>query len=239
MQSSLSRLELRIDVLDELDQRALALPDLLPGDLIQAILDQFRELEYLGNDPEQYHLIRSANGATLDLDVSLGHQLEPGDKLAVAENVEPLPSGAESPSQPIYLRELSGGQVFRLNWLPAIVGRHSDSQPMNELVAVDLQGFSSGQSVSRRHVMITGEDDQYHVENLSGNPVQLLTAAALEGRVKTIALSEASVPLHSGDIIRLERSGIALMFIVRQPVEAKAPATTEPDHIELAEGEEA
>jgi hypothetical protein len=239
MQTSLSRLELRIDVLDKVDQRALALPDLLPGELVQAILNQFHELEYLGNDPQQYHLVKSADGTTLDQDVSLGHQLESGDRLAMAENVAPSPPGAESPSQPIYLRELALGQVFRLNWLPAIIGRLSESQPMNELVAVDLQSFSTGQSVSRRHVKITGEDGQYYVENLSSNPVLLLTAAALEGRVKTAALTGARVPLHSGDIIRLERSGIAFMFIVRQPVEATAPAATELEHTELTEGEEA
>ena len=87
--------------------------------------------------------------------------------------------------------------------------------------------------------MITSEDDEYYVENLSSNPVLLLTAAALEGQVKTVRLTEARVQLRSGDIIRLERSGIAFMFIVRQPVQAKAPAATEPDHTEVTEGEEA
>ncbi len=56
---SQTRLDLRIDVFEKANQRALAMPNLTPPELIEAILLEFRELEYLSNKPADYLLIKA------------------------------------------------------------------------------------------------------------------------------------------------------------------------------------
>jgi hypothetical protein len=214
----MSRLELHIDVLDQVDQRALALSDLLPGQLVQAVLDEFRELEYLGAEAEAYHLVSLPDGAPLAEDRPIGVQLASGARLALLENEAEPPTGAQRALRPAYLRELSTGQVYPLGWFPAIIGRATTTQPMNELVAVDLQAFATGLRVSRRHVILYEQGGGYFVENMSSNPASLLRASRSgDGSEQAVELTETRAPLLSGDVIRLERSAILLKFIVRDP----------------------
>ena len=51
MSTNPSRLELLIDVFDHPKQRAIALPTLLPSELVAAVIDEFQEIEFLGSDP--------------------------------------------------------------------------------------------------------------------------------------------------------------------------------------------
>lgn len=210
MTSPLKRLELRIDVGDLAAQRARIRGELTPPELVAAVLEEFRELEHLGDRPEQYQLRRHAGGDPLDELRALGAQLSAGDHLVLAELEPPLPAGAARPTQALYLRERATGHVYRLAWVPALIGRPDASQPGNELIAIDLSDHPSGQRVSRRHARIIEREGQYFVERLSPNPTALVDSAG-----RTITIEQEPLPIQHGDTILLERSQIALAVIVR------------------------
>jgi hypothetical protein len=204
-----ARIELQIDVFDLAAQRALALSALTPPQLVAAVLEEFRELEFLGDDPSSYQLLKAADRSPLDDSAAVGDQLGGGDRLILAERVAPPPAGARPPSKPVYLREQTSGKVFRLDWQPAIIGRPDRGQEQNELVAVDLAGHPAGQRVSRRHAQIVESDGVFFVEPLSPNPT-----VVRDGQGNALPAQKRQ-PLRHGDVVFLENSQIALKFIVR------------------------
>jgi hypothetical protein len=215
MSTNQARLDLRIDVFEKTEQRAMALSDLNPSQLIEAILQEFRELEYLGDSPAAYQLRKAQDRASLADDQALGEQLKAGERLMLVENGVPLPPDTKLPSQSAYLREQSTGKVYKLNWQPAIIGRPDKKQPHNERIAVNLEGYKTGQRVSRRQAQITEENGQFFIESMSGNPT-----AIKNGDSASSTVISGKQPLKHGDVIYLERSNIALKFIVRP---SKAP----------------
>lgn len=207
------RLDLTVDILDMSNQQARALRELKPSEFIQAILEEFRELEYLGENPRDYQLVKAEDQALLQDDTALGEQLTEKERhlLLRETQLEKLPQGTAAPAQPTYLREQNTNQVFRLNWMAAIIGRASADTP-NELLAADLKRFPTGMRVSRRHVRISQVNGEFFVESMaSNNPIKLQRASTGE----TIMLEEKKVPLAHQDIIKLERSDISLKFIIR------------------------
>jgi hypothetical protein len=220
MNSSQARVELFIDVFEETGQRALALSELKPSELVSAILQEFHDLEHLGDNAEDYYLAKAESREPLDAETSLAKQVRAGDRLMLAEREAPMPGGTRRPPASIYLREQRAAKAFRVPYLPAIIGRRSENQPLDELVAVDLRSFASGLRVSRRHVRLTETGGDFYVENLSTNPVLLISPRW----PSPLAVSTDRLTLLPGDIIRLDRSDIELKFILRSAVAAAAPA---------------
>jgi hypothetical protein len=210
MSSSQSRLELQVDIFEKAGQRALALPDLTPPELVDSILQEFRELEYLSDSPADYQLFKAADKSPLDNENQLQSQVSNAERLVLVELMAPLPPGTERPSDKIYLRELSSGKVYKLNWLPAIIGRPDKNQPFDDRLAVNLETFETGLRVSRRQAMITEENGQYFIESMSRNPTSIKN-----GEEQIIPVTSKKQPLHPGDVIQLERSNVALKFIMR------------------------
>lgn len=217
MAANQSRLEVRIDIFEKTDQRALALPSLTPPQFIEAMIQEFRELEYLSDSPAEYQLRKAQDRSSLADNQPLGEQIKPGERLILVENGVPLPADTKLPGQPVYLREQTTGKVYKLNWLPALIGRPDKSQPHNEWIAVNLDGYKTGLRVSRRQAKISEENGQYFIESLSSNPTALK-----RGNGATVPVSSGKQPLRHGDVIYFERSNIALKFIVRaNPVVSK------------------
>ncbi len=205
----MAKLELLVDVLDrEQEQLAVALPDLRPGEFIEAILAEFQEIEYLSRDPWHYRLRRVENGEYLDDDQSLEAQLVKNARVALVERPLDLPPGTSAPPERIYLREQSSGAVYPLRWLPAIIGRLDSSLGQNELVAVNLEPYTTGLRVSRRHARIDYEDGDYVIDNLSNNGTTLIRGTE-EFRLQR----GRKRGLHDGDLIRLDRSELTLRFM--------------------------
>jgi hypothetical protein len=207
---SQARLDLRIDVFEKTNQRALALPNLTPPELVEAILQEFRELEYLSSNPADYLLLNAKDKTPLDPESQLQQQSLDGGQLILFEKELPLPAGTKRPSHHLYLREQASGKVYKLHWQPAIIGRPDKNQPYNEWIAVSLESHPAGLRISRRQAMITEEGGQYFIESMSRNPTSIKNS---EG--KTIPVAANKQPLHPGDIIYLDRSNIAFKFIVR------------------------
>ena len=211
--SALQRIELRIDIFDLTQQRAQALPNLSPPQLVEAILQEFTELEYLGALPENYQLLKAADNTPLDNEQSLQAQLGEEAHLILQERpLAALPAETRPPSRHIYLRESKTGKVFKLNWLPVIIGRPDRNQAHNDWVAVNLASFETGMRVSRRHAIITEQGGKFYIQKLSKNPVTLLPDKT-PGQEAPVGAERR--PLHPNDLIRLDRSGISLKFLVR------------------------
>jgi hypothetical protein len=212
MSANQSRLALRIDIFEKTDQRAEALPELTPPDLIAVILEEFRELEYLGDTSADYQLRRADDATLLDEKRPLNRQQLASDThLVLVEHDYPLPEGTQRPSMPIYLREQPAGKVYKLHWLPAIIGRPGQQQAHQEWLAVNLNAHRAGLRVSRRHAQITEVNGKFYVESLSSNPTSVEDST---GQQTSLSLNTRH-PLNHGDCIYLERSDITLKFIVR------------------------
>lgn len=219
------RLELTIDVLELPPQRAAALWTLSPQEVIAAALQEFRELEQLGIDPGDYQLLDVQSGAPLDekpLDALFAKDAK-AVHLKLAEKPVAVPRGAQPAPAPLYLREQATGRVYRIGWLPAIIGRPDRTLPDNQLLAVNLDALPTGLRVSRRHVRLSEQSGQYFVQRMSGNPTVLRRTTG-----ETINLLDASrTPIDHGDMIVLERSQITLKFLVQQAAAAVDPQSNE------------
>lgn len=207
----MDRLTLKIDVFEKKEQEAVALLGLTPTELIKSILQEFRELEYLNESPDEYVLLKAEDDTPLDDDSVLGNQLQDDDHLIMVEKERPLPSGTIRPSRSIYLRDQVIGRVYPLQWLPAIVGRPDKNQSHDDWLAVNLERHKAGLRVSRRHLEITEQNGRYFVDGTPRNPACIKGVDA--GDVPVV---EEKRQLRSGDIIHLERSNITLKFIVRE-----------------------
>lgn len=210
--SSGQRLDLFVDIFEVKNEPAKALPELTPPELVDAILQEFRELEYLSDNPDDYQLvIKEKDFPRLKNDTQLAQQpLGAGQLILVEKMPRKFPTGTERPSQHVYLREQTSGKVYKLHWQPAIIGRPDNSQEHNSWIAVNLEPFETGLRVSRRHAQITEKDGQFYVESLSRNPTSIKD---VEG--KTRRITDKKELLQDGEVILLERSNIALKFIVR------------------------
>ncbi|MBE2237811.1 MAG: hypothetical protein IAE81_08480 [Caldilineaceae bacterium] len=226
MSAGKDRLELKLDVLDMPGQRASALMMLSPQELIAATLQEFGEVERLGIDPADYELLELKSGNALD-EKPLGELFGKDAKdvhLQLVEKRPATPRGAQPATEAIYLRELGTGRVFRLHWLPAIIGRPDRNLPDNQLLAVNLEALAAGLRVSRRHVKVIAQSGQYFVQRMSGNPALLRRAS---GEAVSL-LDNSRTPIAAGDVIVLERSQIALKFLVENNVQ-RAPAAPQAD----------
>jgi hypothetical protein len=211
MSTNQKRLDLRIDVFEKPAQWAKPLPNLKPPELVDAILQEFQELEYLGDSSAEYRLVAADNEeAALQEDVQLAQQVANESRLKLLEVERPLPPGTQRPSQAIYLRDVANGKVYKLHWLPAIIGRPDKNQPHDDRIAVDLESYQTGLRVSRRHAQITEQNGRFFIEGLSRNPTTVKNDEGAE------AVGDRKRPLQHGDLIQLERSNITLKFIVRQ-----------------------
>ena len=208
------RLEIFIDIFDEKNQRAWPLPEIRPTEFIASILQEFRgpAMSYLGDDPVDYLLVRSDGGASLNADTPLGDQLNGGEHLILREHLPQIPPGSRTTSRRLYLRELSNNRIFRIFWVPAIIGRPDPSMLDNELLAVNLRNMETGSRVSRRHARIIEENNVFFIQSLSPNP----TTVRHKNEDTPIPVDSELIPLTHGDLISLERSHIKLQVIIRE-----------------------
>ncbi|MEZ4713868.1 MAG: FHA domain-containing protein [Caldilineaceae bacterium] len=208
-------MDLVIDVFELKAQQARVLDNLRPPDLVKAVLTEFQELDYLGKSPAEYRLLRADTNAALDETEPLGAQLLRNDHLVLAERSQPTPSGAQRPEQNLYLRDVASNTVYKLHWLPAIIGRWDETQPNNNLLAVNLDAHAAGPRVSRRHAQIVYDEGSYWVESLSSNATSIVRNGIVHNGDEPTPVNVERQPLQPGDVIRLERSEIGLKFIVR------------------------
>jgi predicted component of type VI protein secretion system len=216
METATERLRVTVDIFDKTAQRAEPLAALTVQEFITAILTEFQgDFDQLGNDPAHYYLAKADQAGAPPVELQptapLALQLEDGAHLIFGEAQRAAPSAAATPRHAIYLREPSQGQVFPLQWLPALIGRPHHEQPGAPLPAVDLSGYPTGLRVSRRHAQIVEQGGRYYVESLSPTNPLLVR----DGAGNTVQVQEQKQLLQDGDVLILENSGIQLQFLLR------------------------
>ncbi len=230
MSNKQSRLELLIDIFSLKKQRALVLPTLMPSELVTQVLQEFAgpnntskavseaapekylKMEYLCDSFDEYLLLKASTNQPLNPTISLGKQLAPLDQLVLVELDKPLPPDTLRPSRPIYLAEQKSNKVYKIHWLPAIIGRSDPNLPHNERLAVNLSRHIDGPRVSRRHAQLTEMNGQFFVTSLSTKPVLIKRSQDMQARVED---GRGPLPLNNGDELVFNNSQIALKFIVR------------------------
>lgn len=216
-----NRLTLWIDVFELPRQQALALPDLTPPELIEAILREFgRDLPYLSEQPADYQLF--AQGQALRDEQPLREQVHDGSRLVLDERTLALPTGTVAPPDAIYLLEQTTNQISKLRWLPAVIGRAGSSQPNDLPLALDLATYPNGLRVSRRHAEIRAGTSGYQIVSLARqNPTVLIRQDQ-----SALTIDSQPQPLYHGDQIRLPNSELSFRFMVRATpatISAKEP----------------
>lgn len=205
------RIECFIDVFNLAGQRALVRREITPSEIIQAVIDEFAdEIVYLGKNATSYQICRGDDGNPLDISIPVEKQIRTGDKLVLTEKAQGRPAEAKALPNPFYLREVSHGYVYKIPWLPAIIGRSDPNMSENEMVAVDLQNLASGVRVSRRHVRMLTRDGVIYLELCSRNPASLIRAT--DGNREELQ-EHRLLALHHGDRLKLERSDVTLQVI--------------------------
>jgi len=200
----MKRTTIQIDILGIITEVAQVRPDLTIGQLTQEILVEFGlEYSFLNQHRPQNYVLRTAiDGIDLSPD-QLIHQIGKRSVLFFREKEVLVPETAVAINQQFYLRYRS--HVFKISWTPALIGRPIPGDVANALLAVDLEPFSL--AVSRRQAEIVQENGCFVLRSLSENPM-LYNGSPLLFTPGTTAAS--STCLKDGDIILLQRSGIAL-----------------------------
>lgn len=219
MTTQQTRLELLIDIFDKKAQRAQALATLTPLELIAAVLQEFREIEYLSNMPTDYRLLKADDRTELNPETALNQQVRDKEQLMLFEQVLGLPKNSQRPTRPVYLREQATSKVYKLHWYPAIIGRPDTNKQDNDWLAVNLGSYSVASHVSRRHAQLTEENGHFYITSLSEqNPTSVKD---VQGNTTTLTTEKHR--LQHGDIISLDYSQIALKFLVREKPGSSQP----------------
>ena len=152
---------------------------------VHVLLDEVRSKLELGPAPVTLR-VRGAKEPLEPERTLAQHGLKDGTELVVVREQGPrstpgrelIERGQKIPmgeGHVAYLEEERTGEIFALEWQPAIVGRAVEVDPsMNRLLAVDLTGLQGSEYVSRQHACITESGGQYALEALNPrNPTYL------------------------------------------------------------------
>ncbi len=210
---SLQRISLSIKVLGLGSQRAEALASLKPPELIAEILQEFRdELPYLGTQPEDYTLCLASSTFRLDEQLPLNEQnLGNNPSLILEERPVNLPIGASALSKAAYFREPNSGQVYRLRWQPAIIGRPYPGKNDEALLGVNLENLPDGRKISRRQACLTEKNGQFFIKNLSSNNPFLLNTATNPDR--RFPIEDQEHPIQDKDQLWMGSDSLCLTFL--------------------------
>jgi pSer/pThr/pTyr-binding forkhead associated (FHA) protein len=102
-----------------------------------------------------------------------------------------------------FLKESSTGDIYEINWSPAIIGRPDANNPASaNALAVNLATHMEGRTVSRRHAQVTEYGGHFFAESLNPDNPTLVNDAAVQIGEKRL--------MQSGD--RIQVGKITLEF---------------------------
>jgi hypothetical protein len=200
------------DLFDQSEQEASIRENLPVHTLIEETLKEF-------NLPEDalYTLRIESSGKLLDPQKTLEQQgVRMGERLVFSRERRAQRRGVtlsgtsrvalNTPRRPFF-REDSRGQVFNIDFQPAIIGRPDHNNPSSrELLAVNLESYEGAKSVSRYHARLTESDGQFYIESLAEHNPAYLNGSMVRVGEKRL--------LSSGDKVRVGQ--ITLTFGLRQ-----------------------
>jgi pSer/pThr/pTyr-binding forkhead associated (FHA) protein len=165
-------IDVKIDVFEYADQRARVLESLTPAGLIQEILKEFDDIS--SDAPEKYAIYLKGMERPLNPSSTMVQlDIQPQDEL-VFDYVRQAIRQMLEPKDYAFLREMTTGKVYDIQWQPALIGRPDSDEGHNSILAVNVQLLPNGRTVSRNHAQVTFSEGRYFVEPLAEhNPVFL------------------------------------------------------------------
>ncbi len=205
-------IDVKIDVFENVGQRARVRRTLTARDLIQEILKEFDDIP--ADSPEKYAIYLKGDDRPLKAEANLIQlDIQPQDEL-VFDYVRQTLRRMLKPEQVAYLREETTGKVFSLEWQPAVIGRPTNEADHNLTLAVNVQSLPDGITISRKHAQVTFSEGRYFVEALAENNPILLNG-------KEIPVN-ARREIKNGDKLVLGRNHLTFTFLTNKPGEASS-----------------
>ncbi len=169
------------DLFDEANQEA-SIRENLP---IRTLLAECRKEFDLPDG--NYILTIKSNGRTLDPEKTLEQSgVQTGAVLILNRERRAAPREMSSVMEDFSRRMISGsnravlredetGQVFEIQWQPAVIGRPDANNPASaSTLAVNLGLFEGAKTVSRHHARLTEQNGQFFLESMTDhNPTYL------------------------------------------------------------------
>jgi len=208
-------IEVKIDVFENVGQRARLRKTLTIGDLIQEIFKEFDDIP--ADSPEKYAVYLKGDDRPLKTTATLIQlDLQPQDEL-VFDYVRQTLRRMFDQKQAAYLREESTRKVFNIEWQPAVIGRPTNEADHNLTLAVNVQSLPNGMTISRKHAQIVFSEGRYLIEALAENNPVLVNGKEVpfNGRRE----------LKNGDNLVLGRSNVTFTFLTNKPPESSARAS--------------
>jgi pSer/pThr/pTyr-binding forkhead associated (FHA) protein len=89
------------------------------------------------------------------------------------------------------LKELATGEVYKIEWSPALIGRPTPDNA--DTLAVDLSKYAVAQSISRNHAEIIELDGSYFLESKSTTSKTALNGSDLRRGERRLLQSEDKI----------------------------------------------
>jgi len=203
-------IDVKIDVFENVGQRARVRRTLTARDLIQEILKEFDDIP--ADSPEKYAIYLKGDDRPLKADSNLVQlDIQPQDEL-VFDYIRQTLRRMFKPEQAAWLREESTGRVFNLEWQPAVIGRPTNEADHNLTLAVNVQALPDGMTISRRHAQVTLSEGRYFIEALAENNPVLVNG-------KEVPVN-ARREMKNGDKLVLGRNHLTFTFLTNKPDES-------------------
>jgi pSer/pThr/pTyr-binding forkhead associated (FHA) protein len=193
-------IDVKIDIFENIGQHARVRENITVATLIKEILKEFDDLS---GQPDNFALFLVGSGQPLEASYTLKQlDIKPWETLLFDYKQR---SGRREllPAERFCVREEKSGNLFRIDWQPAIIGRPSKEPDHNMKLAVNLTGLPMGETVSRAHAKMTVRDSVVYIERTAENNSLSLNGVEL-------ALHQTRA-LHWGDRIEVGSSKITLI----------------------------
>ncbi len=200
-------IDVKIDVFENVGQRARLRRTLTVSALVEEILREFNDIA--ADSPEKYAVyLKGVDRPFNPAQTMLQLDIQPQDEL-VFGYVHQMIRKMFTPEQVAYLREELTGKVFELLWQPAVIGRPTNEADHNLSLAVNVQSLPEGMTISRKHAQVTFSDGRHFIEALSENNPVLVNnkEVPVNGRRE----------LRNGDKIVLGQNKLTLLFSTKKP----------------------
>ena len=203
-------IDLKIDVFENIGQHVRVLRTLTIRALIEEVL---REFDEIGGGPGQYAIYLGGAEQPLEQSYTLEQlDVHPFDEFQFDYRQRSSRRALPDKSR-YYLREVTSGGRFRIDWQPAVIGRPSKDPDHDMKLAVNLADLPDGETISRTHAQLTYRDPNAYIERLAeSNPVYLNGVELPYRQLRA---------LQSGDRLEIGRSRIVL--VVEQQEEEGVP----------------
>jgi len=195
-------IELELTIFDQPRQRVKVIQSLSVRVLIEEILKEFDDLDYLTVD--SYALFLKGQESWLDPCKTITQlDLKPHDELEMGYSR--LNRNIKKAEDRVILFSPSGGRIYEIRQFPALIGRSGNDQMMNTQLAVDLKLLPDSGHISRHHFQLFVQNKKFYIQTIPGSNPVFLNAV--------LAPVAGTQEVKHGDYIYLSQQHLPVLFL--------------------------